>query len=317
MLDLSISIVNFNTKELLRGCLNSIKNTIKGLNYEIIVVDNNSVDGSVEMLKNEFAHVKLIVNQDNLGASIAKNQSFKVARGKYVLVLDSDIEILPDAVNKLFDYMQAHENTGIASARVLFANLRPQHSCNKSVPNLLSVFMNKFFLFAALRYRFYKSKLGSVYLKARFNKPEEFSWLGGMCFLTRLELIKQLGGIDEGYFIYYDDTDFCLRAKQAGWKVMYLPFSLAIHHMGAGVRQANFSLYSKIFESELHFFKKHYGKFKQKIFLCFVQLAMILRITIMFPFYFLGIKRFNLGQKMRAYLKVLSMVNKEIYAKAS
>jgi GT2 family glycosyltransferase len=317
MLDLSISIVNFNTKELIRRCLNSIHNAIKGLNYEIIVVDNNSSDGSVDMLKNEFPHVKLIVNQDNLGASIAKNQSFKAACGKYVLVLDSDIEILPDAVNKLFDYIEANANIGIVSARVLFSNLRPQHSCNKSVPNLLSVFMNKFFLFASLRYKFYKSKLGSIYLKARFNKPEEFSWLGGMCFLTSMEVIKQLGGIDEGYFIYYDDTDFCLRAKKAGWKVMYLPFLLAIHHMGAGVKQAKFSLYTKIFESELHFFKKHYGKLGQKIFLCFVQMAMILRIIIMFHIYLLGIKRFNLGQRMHAYFKVLSMANKEIYAKGS
>jgi GT2 family glycosyltransferase len=317
MIELSISIVNFNTKEPLRRCLKSIQNTIGELNYEVIVVDNNSKDGSAEMLRNEFAFVKLIANKENKGATVAKNQSFRQAKGRYVLILDSDIEILPGAIEEMFHFMDMNPKVGVLGPSVLFPNHQPQHSCNKSAPNLWSSFLNKFLFFANLRYRFYRSKLGDLYLKRRYNKPKEFVWLGGMCLLVRQELIQQIGGMDEIFFIYYDDTDFCLRTRNAGWKVYYLPSASVIHHMSKGVGQFSNFLYPKIFESELYFFKKYYGIFQVKICAIFIQLAMILRMLLVLSLFLLRIKRDYLRKRLLAYRQVFGLAKRNLYEKAN
>ncbi len=235
MIDLTISIVNYNARESLRLCLDSIKRNICGLDYEAIVVDNNSGDGSAEMVKDRYPHVKLIADDRNLGAPAAKNQSFRLAKGRYILILDSDIEILPDSVERMLAFLEDDQKSGIVGPRVVFADRRPQHSCNKKRPGYLSLFLNKVFFFSTIRYFFYRSRLGGVYLNLKYRNAEEFSWLGGMCLLARRELIDQLNGIDEDYFIYYDDVDLCLRAKLTGWKVCHNPKATVIHHMSASV----------------------------------------------------------------------------------
>lgn len=310
MPDLSISIVNFNTKEPLRQCLKSIQDTVKGLNYEVIVVDNNSVDGSVQMLKDELSFVKLIVNKENRGATVAKNQSFAEAKGRYILILDSDIEVLQGAVEDMFNFMEKNPSVGILGPGVLFPNGQMQHSCNKSIPNLWSSFINKFLFFAHLRYRFYRSKIGAIYLKRRYNHPEEFNWLGGMCLFMRREAIQRLNGMDEQFFIYYDDMDLCLRAKNAGWKVYYMPSASVMHHMSKGVSQFSNFLYPKIFESELYFFRKHYGDFQAKICALFIQTAMLLRLGIALPLFFLGLRRDYFKKKIEAYWYVFLLCGK-------
>lgn len=313
MIDISISIVNFNTKEPLRRCLKSIRDNIKGLNYEVIVVDNNSNDGSAEMVRDEFPSAQVIVNKENKGATVAKNQTFHQAQGKYVLILDSDIEILPGTIEEMVRYMEINSKIGILGPRVLFPNHQPQHSCNKSGPNLWSCFLNKLVFFANLRYNFYRSKIGGEYIKKRYSKPEEFTWLGGMCLLVRDVVIQQIGGMDEIFFIYYDDTDFCLRAKNAGWKVFYLPSVSVIHHMSKGVGQFSNFLYPKIFESELHFFRKHYGKFQSNICALFIQMAMVLRMLLILPLFLLRIKRDYLQMRMQAYRQVFCLAGNYLY----
>jgi hypothetical protein len=310
MVEVSISIVNFNTKGPLKKCLESIKKNIKGIDYEVIVADNNSCDGSVEMLKNEFGFVKLITNKENKGATVAKNQIFKEAKGEYILILDSDVEILPQTVEKMVNFMEKNPETGILGPKVLFPNGRQQHSCNKSIPNLWSSFLNKFLFFANLRYKFYRSKIGDLYLKKRYNRIEEFSWLGGMCLLVRREVINQIGGMDENFFIYYDDTDFCWRAKNMGWKIYYLPSVSVIHHLSKGVRQFSEFLYPKIFESELYFFKKHYGKSHLKVCALFIQMGMILRILISFLFLF---KKNSFKKRIKVYWQVFHLAKKYFY----
>ncbi len=146
MLGISVSIVNFNTKDNLRRCLDSIRENIKGISYEIIVADNNSQDGSVQMLAQDYSEVKVIVNKDNLGVTKAKNQTFRTAQGRYILILDSDIEILDNAVNAMYNFMENNPNVGILGPRVLFPDLKPQHSCNKSAP-ACSVYLSISFSF--------------------------------------------------------------------------------------------------------------------------------------------------------------------------
>ena len=309
-MDLSISIVNFNTKEPLKKCLESIKNNIQGISYEVIVVDNASSDGSAEMVKQGFPHIKLIANSQNRGATVAKNQSFKIAQGRFILIADSDIEILPGAVSSMVDFMDKTPQAGIVGPRVLFADLSPQHSCNKGFPNLFNAFINNIFFLAHLRYRFYRTTIGKRYVKSRYNRVEEFAWLGGMCLLVRNTIVQQLGGMDENFFIYYDDTEFCLRVKKAGYKIYYLPQAAVIHYWGAGVGKFSAFLFPKIFESELYFFRKHHGRFQKKVCAFFIQLSMLLRFVIAVPLFFLRIKRDYFKQRFSAYGEVLRLAGK-------
>lgn len=316
MLDISISIVNFNTKDNLKKCLDSIKKNIKDISYEIIVVDNNSSDGSVGMLKDDFPFVRIISNRENLGATKAKNQSFAEANGRYILMLDSDIEILQGAFEEMFKFMEKNHSVGILGPKVLFTNGQMQHSCNKSAPNLWSAFINKFFFFANLRYGFYRSKIGDLYLRKKYNKTEEFRWVGGMCMLVRKEVINQVGGMDENYFIYFDDTDFCLMARNNGWQIYYLPSASVIHHMSKGVGRFRYFLYPKIFESELYFFKKHQGQFQANIIAIFIQIAMISRALLILPLFLISAEKDYLRKKFQAYRQVFCLAGRQLYGKA-
>jgi GT2 family glycosyltransferase len=312
MPDVSISIVNFNSGEQLRQCLRSVRDNIKGVSYEVIVVDNASQDSSAEMIKADFAFVKPIVNNENKGAAFAKNQSFKEAQARYILILDSDIEILPGAVEAMLDFMERNNKAGITGPRVLFPNLKAQHSCNKSFPGLWSIFLNRIFFFASLRYRFYRSKIGSMYLRLRYNRREEFGWIGGMCLLARKELIRELGGMDEHFFIYYDDTDLCFRAKKRGWKVYYLPEASVIHHLSQSVGKFSSFLFPKIYESELYFCRKHYGAFQAMVCARIIQASMFLRISM--SYIFSGFKKDYFKTRIASYRQVFFLARESINA---
>ena len=301
---LSVSIVNFNTQEHLRRCLESIPRNVGCADYEVIVADNASADSSIRLIKDQYPKVKLIENKDNLGATIAKNQTFKIAQGKYILILDSDIEILPGAVSQMVKFLEQNPTVGIVGPSVSFGDNRPQHSCNKTAPTLWASFLNKFFLFARLRYGFYRSRLGGEYIKKRYAKPERFAWLGGMCLLARRDVIQATNGMDENYFIYYDDADFCLMAGKLGWQVWYLPGACVIHHMGKGVGQFKEFLFPKIFASELYFFKKHQGKQAARACAVFVCANMLARIAANLPVFCFNAKAARV--KYQAYTAVLN-----------
>ncbi|HQP91522.1 MAG TPA: glycosyltransferase family 2 protein, partial [Candidatus Omnitrophota bacterium] len=283
MRDLSVSIVNYNSGDSLRKCLESIKNNIKTDGYEVIVVDNNSSDGS-ELCIRDYPFVRLIKNRMNYGASIAKNQSFRESDSKYVLILDSDIEILPGCLERLMDFLEKNKKAGIVGPRVLFGDLRPQHSSNKHFPGFISLFLNKLFFFSNIRYAFYRSMAGSWFLKKRYSGLEEAAWLGGMCLLARKDLLDKIKGMDERFFIYYDDVDLCLRTRVEGYKVYYLPEASVVHHMGKSFGGFNKFLFLRIYESELYFFEKHYGDPGKKIAYGLILCGLYLRIAIGFLF---------------------------------
>jgi GT2 family glycosyltransferase len=310
MPEISISIVNFNAKDKLKGCLESIRKNISGIDYEVIVVDNASSDGSVEMIKNEFPSFRVIANKDNSGATVAKNLSFKSATGRYILILDSDIELLPGAVSRMLDFMKADSSVGIAGPKVFFPNLKQQHSCNKGFPKPLSVFFNRILFLASIRYRFYRSGLGNIYLKSRYNRQEKFAWLGGMCLLARADLLKSLNGMDERFFIYYDDTDLCLRANKAGFEVYYLPEAQVIHHLSESVGKFSNFLFPKIYESELYFFRKHYGIFGVRICAVIIRVSMCLRLVL--SLFALTRDKDALRKKRQAYRQVFILAGKGV-----
>lgn len=227
--DLSILILNWNTREELRECLRSLEHqSCKGISVEVIVIDNASQDGSPEMVRQEFPWVKLTVNPKNLGFSAGCNVGIREARGRYLLLLNPDTLAQPGALANLLRFAEEHPEAGIIGAKLLNTDGSLQYSA-RSFPNLLTGF-------------FRDTPLGRLFPKNRFNReyllqdwdhnsPREVDWVSGAAMLLRREVIEKVGLLDERFFFSCEDVDLCYRAWQAGWKVMYCPDAVFIHHI--------------------------------------------------------------------------------------
>ncbi|PIU03839.1 glycosyl transferase family 2 [Candidatus Shapirobacteria bacterium CG08_land_8_20_14_0_20_39_18] len=215
---LSIIIVSYNTKDLLRKCLNSLK----GYDTEIIVVDNNSQDDSQSVVKKEFPDVHLIINDDNLGFAKANNQGIKIATGDYVLLLNSDTQVKPGALEKLVEFAKSHLDAGVIGARLLNqdGSIQPSIYRLPTITNAIKEFW-----------------LGQLGLTEKYfidsSKGEEVEAVVGAVFLIPKTVIQKVGLLDERYFMYFEDLDYCRRVRRAGYKVYYFPKAEVFHYHGA------------------------------------------------------------------------------------
>lgn len=223
MLNLSIIIVSFNTKEILKKCLQSLgKNGLK--EQEIIVVDNDSTDGSQEMVKKEFLEVKLISNGENVGFAKANNQGIKKATGKYILLLNSDTEVKKGSIDKLYVFAEGHEEAGAIVPRLL----NPDGSLQPSVFRLPTLWL------AIKQYWFGKNGLLDKSLPAigLQKSPVVVESAVMAAFLITPQALKKAGLLNEKYFMYFEDLDYCRRINKSGLKIYYLPEAEIIHHHG-------------------------------------------------------------------------------------
>ncbi len=258
-IDLSIIIVNFNTKDFLKQCFESLKRVSKEIKeQEIIVVDNGSTDGSLEMLKkfkeSENQNLKIIENKNNLGFAKAVNQGIKASLGKFILLLNSDIIVKRGAIKKMVDFLQKHSEVGVVGGRLLNPDGSVQGSCF-NLPTISRVI--KEFCFK-----------GQPVLNKYFpqgNQPIEVEAVQGAVFLIPRKVIdkvgyayRQTGPFDERYFMYFEDLDFCRRVRRAGFKVYYLPKAEFIHFQGASGRKISQKTYKWLAESS----KIYHGRFK-------------------------------------------------------
>ncbi|MBI4787812.1 MAG: glycosyltransferase family 2 protein [Chloroflexi bacterium] len=232
MLDLSICILTLQAKDLLRDCLRSIGEHTRTVPYEIIVVDNNSQDGTVEMLRDEFLGVRLIVNDHNAGYSRANNQALQAGCGKYALLLNPDTVVLSGALDRLTQFMEAHPDAGIVGPKVLNRDGTLQKQCRRSYATPWDLFC----YFSGLATLFPRSPLFARYLMTYMdeNVTHKADAVSGSCMLIRREVIAQIGLLDERFFAYQEDTDYCFRAKQAGWDVYYYPQAQITHYASQG-----------------------------------------------------------------------------------
>jgi len=216
-MDLSIVIVSFNTKKILKSCLNSIfQNKFKG-KLEVIVVDNNSSDNSSLMVEKGFKEVVLIKNRENLGFAKAANQGIKKSKGKFVLLLNSDIIVKENSLNLLFNFIKDRDDLGVLGGRLLNKDDSVQGSCYY-LPTLWRAII----------------KYGSFFKYApQGQEPIQVEAVTGAVFLIPRKIIKKIGLLDERYFIYFEELDYCRRVKKAGFKVFYLPTAEFIHFHGA------------------------------------------------------------------------------------
>lgn len=298
--DLSIIIVSYNARKLLYDCLHSIYDQTKKITFEVIVVDNNSNDESQEMVKNTFKQVRLICNTENKGFAVANNQAIQYATGKYVLLLNSDTVILDDAITASFNFLEQNANVDILGCKQLNSDLSHQPSC-RSFPTLWNLFVESTFLYIPFK----RTRIFGSYHMTHFNytTPMPVDVVMGAFMMIRKKVIDTIGLFDEEYFMYAEETDFCFRAKNHGFKTYYYPGASIIHYGGGSTHNMPL-FFQQIHQAQLLYIKKNYkGVYR---YLCiFVKL---LGIVIRGPIYLLcGIALFNnsLIHKSKIYFSLL------------
>lgn len=253
-MDLSIAVVSWNTRELLDQCLKSIYDTSSGIEVETIVVDNASTDGSAEMVRVKYSGVKLIENTGNVGFAKANNQAFEVSSGRYFLLLNPDTICLPGALPDLVSFLDRNPKTGAVGPLVLNSDRTLQYSWAK-FPGLLSE------AFGKLDRRIESSGLiPKTAEDLRTIDPFETDWIGGCCLMIRREAVEQVGLMDESFFMYNEETDWCYRLNKAGWGVCVDPQAEIVHLGGQSSEQVPVETRCRLAESKLRFFAKHYGR---------------------------------------------------------
>ncbi len=253
---LSICIVNHDNKAVLRRCLESIERTAAGIPHETIVVDNASQDGSAAMVRERFPRVAVLVNRDNAGYGAALNKAIRRSRGDRLLFLNEDVEILPGALRTTLDFINSRSSAGIAGCRILDRNGETQRSC-RSFPtpgNLLfeSFYLDKLFSNHRLFGRPYLSHF-------RYDSVREVDVVLGAFMMVKRETMRDTGGFDERFFMYSDESDFCLRAKRAGWKTLYCPDASVVHLGGESTKSKPISYFIELHKSHHRFIRKHHG----------------------------------------------------------
>lgn len=256
-MDVSIIIVNWNTIDLLRDCLTSVYECAGDVDYEIIVVDNASFDGSVEMVKNNFKDIILIENAENRGFAAANNQGMAVAKGRYVLLLNSDTIVLDNSIANTVRFADENPRTAVTGCQVLNSDGTVQRTCFK-FPSILNMLLSSTYLY-------------KLFPKNKFFGREQMTWwdrndvrqvdvVTGCFMLVRREAIEQVGLMDERFFMYGEETDWCYRFHQKGWKVMFAPVGQIIHFGGQSTAQRPVAMIVQLRLSILKFMKKHYSR---------------------------------------------------------
>jgi GT2 family glycosyltransferase len=257
LMTVSIIIVNYNTKKLLRGCLESVHAGANGTPFDIQVADNNSHDGSVAMLKAEFPRVKVVENRSNVGFSKANNHLIAQTNADYVLLLNPDTLVIGDAIERVLKYMEEHREVGICGCRVLNADGTLQLACRRSIPTPKVAF----YRLSGLSRLFPGNRTLGKY-NLTYEDPEkthEVDAVSGAFLMIRRRTIEDIGLLDEQFFMYGEELDWCLRAKQAGWSVVYYPEAEIIHYKGESTkyncRKAAFEFYRAMYL----FHRKHFA----------------------------------------------------------
>lgn len=224
-MDLSIVIVNWNGLKVLRACLHSVFANAAGLELEVILVDNASKDGSVDAVRADFPRVKILENSKNLGFAAANNQAFRMAEGRYTLLLNNDTVILQNSLRKCVEYLDQNPNIGVVGCRVEFPDRSFQTSCYRFNEPTELIWSGLLPLGSVFNERLCRGR----YWGKQFTTPVDVDAIAGCFFMVRAEVISQVGGFDEDFFMYGEDEEWCSRIKRAGWRIVYFPGATIIH----------------------------------------------------------------------------------------
>ena len=261
--ELSVVIVNYNTREDLENCLTSISKSKQNLGYEIWVVDNCSTDGSLEMVKRRFPSVRLIENNSNLGFSKANNVALRQIRSPFILLLNPDTIVHDHVFDRTTDFLKANDDAGMVSCMLVKADGTLDLACRRSFPSPFDGFCRA----AGLSKLFPRSKLFARYNLTYLpeDKVSEVDAVNGAFMMVKQEALKEVGFLDEDYFMYIEDLDWCFRFKNRGWKIYYVPDSTTTHIKGQAGKKNSNRMIGEFFKSMELFCLKNYSSRKSRV----------------------------------------------------
>jgi N-acetylglucosaminyl-diphospho-decaprenol L-rhamnosyltransferase len=304
-IDLSIVIVSYNTSDLLNNCLSSIEAWLEANSHtgEIIVVDNASTDGTASMIRRRFPEVTLIANQRNAGFAAANNQGMRTARGRYIVLLNPDTTVLGDAFGQLADYLDAHSETAIVGPKLVYPDGKVQSS-RRRFPSRLTGYLESTII------QDYWPDNGVVRRYYFADRPDDqvqqVDWLVGACLMVRREAIESAGLLDERYFMYSEEVEWCYRMKQHGWQIVYLPSAVVVHHEGASSSQNVPQRQIYFDSSKVLLYRQMYGKVSAWSLHFFLLGTYLVRIGIEMTKGIIGHKRSLRWQRVGMYFRVFT-----------
>jgi GT2 family glycosyltransferase len=304
MIDVAIIIVNWNGKDLLRRCLIAVRETVKQVSYETYVVDNHSSDGSQDVVRGEYPWVKFIANTENLGFAKANNQAMRLAlhSSRYVLLLNSDAFVKPRCIDHMVAFMDQHPEAGLGAPKLLYDDGRLQRSCY-SFPTLWTEYAIALGLDKLLA----KVPAFGQYNLSHWNYDtvREVDVIMGAFMLARREAVQQVGLMDEAFFMYSEEVDWCYRFKAAGWKTLFTPEVECIHLWGGSSQQVKVESLIRLYRARVQFARKHYSSLTTRLYKTAIALNALVRIIPGAPFY---LRNAHGRQKHYAFRRLLAAV---------
>ncbi|MGD2094104.1 MAG: glycosyltransferase family 2 protein [Phycisphaerales bacterium] len=274
-------IVAWNVRKLVYDCIKSVYDQTKDIRFEIIYVDNASEDGSVDMVKKEFPQVIIIENNENKGFIKANNQAIEISKGRYVLLLNSDTIVLDNAIAKTVNFADSHPDAAVVGCKVMNPDKTLQRTCFM-YPSVLNMFLSATYLYKIFpRSKFFGREQMTWW---DFNENREVETICGCFSLVRKEAIEQVGSMDEGYFVYGDDPDWCYRFKENNWKIMFFPDAKIIHYGGQTTKRMAGKFLLQLLGAKLIFIKKHRSRLAFRSACFFTALFFFFRV----PYWFLA-----------------------------
>jgi GT2 family glycosyltransferase len=251
-----VIIVSWNVRDLLRDCLRSLEVSRPALDLEIVVVDAASQDGTVDMIRAEYPWVVLIPSSENVGFPRGNNLGIAASRGRYILLLNPDTVVLGDALARMVEHLERHPDVGVLGGQLLNSDGTIQSS-RRRFPSLLTGFFESTWLqpFAP------RGLLRAYYaLDLPDDRTADVDWVIGACLMVPRQVVNVIGALDEGYFMYSEELDWCRRIKDAGWRVVYLPDAKFVHHYGKSSEQAVTARQINFQRAKLRYYRKYHGR---------------------------------------------------------
>jgi len=255
-MDISVIIVSWNAQEFLRQCLTTLLEFKMRRGLEVIVVDNASADGSAEMVEAEFSCIRVIRNQQNLGFARSNNIGIAASRGRYICLINSDVKLVVNCLDELADYLERHSEVGLVGPKILNSDGTIQYSC-REFPSLWNNFCQASGLHRAFSSIHFFSGEQMTYFT--HDRSREVDALSGCFWMVRREAFESVGLLDEDFFIYSEDVDWCRRCRDAGWQVVFLPTTSAIHYGGGSSENAPTRFAVEQQRATLQYWRKHHG----------------------------------------------------------
>ena len=256
-MDLSVITVSYNTRDLLRGCLDSVISTLGSrLEYELLVVDNASTDDSVAMVRDCFPQVRLFDNLENRGFAAGSNQAIAESSGRYVILLNPDTVVREGALDGMMRLLEGRSDIGVVGPKLLFPDGSFQHSAF-SFPSLAMIFLD----FFPLHHRLSNSRVNGRYPRRLYEMGEPFpiDHPLGAALMVRRQVIDEVGLLDENFFMYCEEIDWCMRIKNAGWQIVCWPQAEIVHYVGQSTAQFRDEMHVALHKSRRRLYEKHYG----------------------------------------------------------